>query len=277
MNEKVTNLTPNTPTEEHSDSAEFKFNEQFYIAEGAAGLLAHVACHKELDGIPESVMASATYSLQDAIGKIGKMFEDLHEHCLSLQHQNKENAIATETILEVANHTTDINEDDNKHITPNIMSEKATKLAQAHDETTDFDWASIEGEFNHHHIIAKGSAGLLFRASEKDGHLNNTYINGAAYSIECALKEMDKMFEKLYLENTNIDMDHYDEFSDHYALAKSVAWLLFYVTEKTNCVTESFIVNPAAYSIESALKEMNKLFQSTLKSYLDATTCGRLK
>ena len=158
------------------------------------------------------------------------------------------------------------------------MNEKVTKLAQAHDtQTTDFDWAGIEGEFNHQHIIAKGIAGLLFRASEKDGHLGNPNINGAAYSIESALKEMDKMFEKLYLENTDIDMDLYDEFRDHHTLAKSVAWLLFYVTEETDCVIESFIVNPTAYSIENAHKEMNKLFQSVLKSYLDATKCGRLK
>ena len=158
------------------------------------------------------------------------------------------------------------------------MNEKVTKLAQDHDtQTTDFDWAGIDGEFNHHHIIAKGVARLLFRASEEDGWQDNTVINGAAHSLVFALKEMDNMFEKLYLENTYIDMDHHEEFVDHHALANSVAWLLCHVTEKTNRVTDNFIVNPAAYSIESALNEMNKLFQSVLKSYLDATVRGRLK
>lgn len=262
MNERTTNLTPDTPTNKSLNSDEFNFLQQFYIAEGSSGLLAHAACGEELENINDSVIASAAYSIQDAIGKMNEIFHGLLDHSLALQRQNKGTITVTETILETGNHASNINEDD-EYTSP--------KLAQAHDtQTIDFDWTGIEGEFNHHHMIAKGIAGTLFLASAEDGYLGNPLINGAAYSIECALKEMDKMFEKLYPENTHIDMDRYDEFSDHYALAKSVTGLLFCATQETDRVIDSFHVNPAAYSIESALKEMNKLFQSVLKTYLDA-------
>lgn len=135
----------------------------------------------------------------------------------------------------------------------------------------DFDWASVEGDFNHHHLIAKGVAELLFRASEvEEDLLSNEQINGAAYSINCSIKKMDEMHEKLYLENIYIDMDMYDEFSDQYALGKSNAGLLFYISQSINESIESFVVNPVAYGIQSSLKEMNCLFQTELKAYLIA-------
>lgn len=176
MNEKTTDLTPDTPVNTYRDSDEYKFTTQFYIAEGAAGLLSHVADKATFDEVSIRALASATFSIETAVGEMNEIFHNLLDHNLALHNKNKENILATKAI--------NINEDDDEDTSPNIKKH------------------GPECEFNHQHLIAEGAAGLLFSASSSPrGSMGNSVINSAAYSIESAIREMNKCFQ----EQLNID------------------------------------------------------------------------
>ena len=80
MNEKASNLDPIAPTNKTPHESEF--HEQFYIAEGSAGLLFHAAANNELEGINESIIASATYATQKAVGEMSEIYENLLDYII---------------------------------------------------------------------------------------------------------------------------------------------------------------------------------------------------
>ena len=111
---------------------------------------------------------------------MSEIFENLLDHSLALQKNNKENQTTTKAI--------NINEDDDKHTSPNTKKQ------------------GPKCEFNHQHLIAEGAAKLLFRTSiNPQGSMNNPVINSAAYSMESAVREIFR--RQLRLDSINAIKD----------------------------------------------------------------------